>query len=144
MGLDGDYDRDNIFARILRGELPAAKVYEDGVALAFLDLYPQSQGHTLVLPKVSARNLFDIEPEALQDLIVRVQKVARAVRTVLAPDGVTVMQYNGAAGGQSVFHLHFHIIPRWEGASMKGHGQAGKADNAELAALAQEIAAAIH
>jgi histidine triad (HIT) family protein len=144
MGLDGDYDRDNIFAKILRGEIPAAKVYEDEASLAFLDLFPQSQGHTLVLPKVTARNLFDIEPEALESLIVRVQKVARAVRTVLAPDGVTIMQFNGAAGGQSVFHLHFHIIPRWEGAAIKGHGQAGIADKEELAALAREIAAAIH
>jgi histidine triad (HIT) family protein len=143
MGLDGDYDRDNIFAKILRGEMPCAKVFEDDLALAFLDLFPQSQGHTLVLPKVTARNLFDIEPEALQSLIVRVQKVARGVRTVLNPDGVTLMQFNGAAGGQSVFHLHFHIVPRWENAAIKGHGEAGMADKDELSALAQKIAAAI-
>jgi histidine triad (HIT) family protein len=144
MGLDGDYDRDNIFAKIVRGEMPAAKVYEDDVSLAFLDLFPQSQGHTLVLPKVPARNLFDIEPDALQGLIVRVQKVARGVRTVLAPDGVTIMQFNGASSGQSVFHLHFHIVPRWEGAPIKGHGSASMADKEELAALAQKIASAIH
>lgn len=143
MGLDGDYDRDNIFAKILRGELPAAKVYEDESCLAFLDLFPQSRGHTLVLPKVPARNLFDIEGAALESLILRVQKVARGVRAALKPDGVTVLQFNGQAGGQSVFHLHFHIIPRWDGVPIKGHGQAGMADKEELAALAAEVAAAI-
>lgn len=143
MGLDGDYDRDNIFARILRGELPAAKVYEDESCLAFLDLFPQSRGHTLVLPKVPARNLFDIEEAALESLILRVQKVARGVRAALKPDGVTVLQFNGQAGGQSVFHLHFHIIPRWDAVPIKGHGQAGMADKEELAALAAEVAAAI-
>jgi histidine triad (HIT) family protein len=143
MGLDGDYDRDNIFAKILRGELPAATVYEDESVLAFLDLFPQSRGHTLVLPKVPARNLFDIEAAALESLIVRVQKVASGVRAVLKPDGVTLMQFNGQVSGQSVFHLHFHIVPRWENAPMRGHGQAGMADPEELAALAREITAAI-
>jgi histidine triad (HIT) family protein len=143
MGLDGDYDRDNIFAKILRGELPAATVYEDDAALAFLDLFPQSRGHTLVLPKAPARNLFDADPAMLQDLIVRVQKVARGVRAALKPDGVTIMQFNGQAAGQSVFHLHFHIVPRWEGQAMRGHGQAGMADKEELAALARQISAAI-
>jgi histidine triad (HIT) family protein len=143
MGLDGDYDRDNIFAKILRGELPAAKVYEDECALAFLDLFPQSRGHTLVLPKVPARNLFDVDADALESLILRVQKVAQGIRAALKPDGVTLMQFNGQAGGQSVFHLHFHVIPRWDGLPIKGHGQAGMADKEELAALAREIAAAI-
>ena len=143
MGLDGDYDRDNIFAKILRGEMPAAKVYEDEAALAFLDLFPQSKGHTLVLPKNPARNLFDVDPETLQALILRVQKVARGVRAVLQPDGLTVMQFNGQVAGQSVFHLHFHIVPRWEGLAMRGHGQAGMADKDELAALAKQITAAI-
>jgi histidine triad (HIT) family protein len=143
MGLDGDYDQDNLFAKILRGELPAAKVYEDEAALAFLDLFPQSKGHTLVLPKAPARNLFDVDPAALQALIVRVQKVARGVREALQPDGVTIMQFNGQVSGQSVFHLHFHIVPRWEGLAVRGHGQAGMADKEELAALATKIAAAI-
>jgi histidine triad (HIT) family protein len=143
MGLDGDYERDNIFARILRGEMPAAKVYEDAEVLAFLDVFPQSHGHTLVVPKSSARNLFDIAPADLGAAILAVQKVARAVRAALKPDGISVMQFNGAAGGQSVFHLHFHIIPRWEGLAMKGHGQAGMADAGELAELAKEIAAEI-
>jgi histidine triad (HIT) family protein len=143
MGLDGDYDGDNIFAKILRGEMPAAKVYEDDAALAFLDLFPQSRGHTLVLPRTPARNLFDIEPAALEALITRVQKIAKGVRAALNPDGVTIIQFNGQAAGQSVFHLHFHIIPRWEGQAMKGHGQAGMADKDELAALARQIAASI-
>lgn len=143
MGLDGDYERDNIFAKILRGELPAAKVYEDSAVLAFLDLFPQSRGHTLVLPKAAARNLFDADPAMLQELIVRVQKVARGVRSALKPDGITVMQFNGQAAGQSVFHLHFHIIPRWEGQALRGHVQGGMADEDELAALAQQITAAI-
>jgi histidine triad (HIT) family protein len=143
MGLDGDYDRDNLFARILRGELPAAKVYEDGVAIAFLDLFPQSRGHTLVLPKAPARNLLDVAPRDLEALILRVQTVARGLRKALAPDGLSVMQFNGAAGGQSVFHLHFHIIPRWEGVAMAGHGSAGMADKDELAELAKVIARAM-
>jgi len=113
-------------------------VFEDEHALAFLDLFPQAEGHTLVLPKAPARNLLDVEEAALRELIVRVQRVARAVRAALAPDGLTVSQFNGAAGGQSVFHLHFHIIPRWENQPIESHG-AGKADPEELAALARRI-----
>jgi len=138
MSLDGAYDADNVFAKILRSELPCARVFEDEHALAFLDLFPQAEGHTLVLPKAPARNLLDVEEVALRELIVRVQRVARAVRAALAPDGLTVSQFNGAAGGQSVFHLHFHIIPRWENQPIESHG-AGKADPEELAALARRI-----
>ena len=141
MSLDGAYERDNIFARILRGELPAAKVFEDEHALAFLDLFPQARGHTLVLPKAPARNLLDADEAALRELIVRVQRVARAVRETLRPDGLTVSQFNGSAGGQSVFHLHFHIIPRWHGQPLTGHGAGGQADPAELASLAVRIVA---
>jgi histidine triad (HIT) family protein len=140
MSLDGPYDPQNIFARILRGELPCHRVSEDDHALAFLDLYPQSRGHTLVLPKAPARNLLDIDPVALRELSVRVQRVARGVRAVLEPDGLTISQFNGAAGGQSVFHLHFHIIPRWEDQPLGGHG-GGKAEPEELAGLAERIAA---
>jgi histidine triad (HIT) family protein len=138
--LDGSYERDNIFARILRGELPAAKVFEDEHALAIMDVFPQAEGHVLVLPKAPARNLLDIEADALGQLIVRVQTVAKAVRAALRPDGLTVSQFNGAAGGQSVFHLHFHIIPRWKGRPLAGHGQ-GMADAGELAGLAERIRA---
>lgn len=140
-GLDGGYDSNNVFARIVRDELPAAKVFEDEHALAFLDLFPQARGHTLVLPKSAARNLLDIDEGALRELIVRVQRVARAVREVVQPDGLTVSQFNGAAGGQSVFHLHFHIIPRWENQPLAGHGIPGKADPGELASLAERISA---
>ena len=141
MSLDGGYDRSNIFARILRGEAPAAKVYEDAQTLAFMDVFPQSRGHVLVVPKTEARNLLDVDPAALQTLIVRVQTIARAVREALQPDGLTVMQFNGAEGGQTVYHLHFHIIPRYAGQGIAGHGKAGMADGDELAGLASLIGA---
>ena len=143
MSLDGTYERDNVFAKILRGEMPAAKVFEDERVLAFMDVFPQSRGHVLVVPKAETRNLLDAEPEVLRELILRVQRVARAVREALQPDGLTVMQFNGSAGGQTVFHLHFHVIPRWEGQPLGRHGGGGMADQAELAALAQQIAAAM-
>lgn len=143
MGLDGDYDRDNIFARILRGEVQAHKVFEDEHALAIMDLFPQAPGHVLVMPKAPARNLFDIAEADLAALIIRVRKIAQAVRRALSADGVTVMQFNGAAGGQSVFHLHFHVIPRRDGEALAGHGQAGMADAQALNALAIKIAAAL-
>ncbi|HEX4197134.1 MAG TPA: HIT family protein [Caulobacteraceae bacterium] len=144
MSLDGVYDDGNIFAKILRGEAPAALVYQDAHVLAFMDVFPQSRGHTLVISKESrARNLLEVEPEPLQHLILGVQRLTRAVRLALQPDGVMVAQFNGAASGQTIFHLHFHIIPRWTGAPLKPHAQGGMADPAELAALAKEIAAKI-
>jgi histidine triad (HIT) family protein len=144
MSLDGAYDRDNIFARILRGEIPSTKVYEDADVYAFMDAFPQSKGHMLVISKTSqARNLLDVEPETLTKLTLATQKLARAARKALDPDGILVMQFNGQPAGQSVFHLHFHIIPRWEGVPMKGHGQAGQADNVELGRLARDISAAL-
>jgi histidine triad (HIT) family protein len=144
MSLDGDYDPNNIFAKILRGEMPSARVFEDGDIFAFMDVFPQSRGHTLVISKHSrARNLLDVEPEPLQALILGVQRVTRAVRAALEPDGIVVTQFNGASAGQSVFHLHFHIIPRWAGAPLRPHGQGGMADPVELAALAEQISAQI-
>ena len=143
MSLDGAYERDNIFGKILRGEMPSAKVFEDDAVLAFMDVFPQSRGHVLVAPKAEARNLLDVDAGVLSDTIVRVQRVARAVREALQPDGLTVMQFNGSAGGQTVFHLHFHVIPRWEGQAMGRHGGGGMADQAELATLAQQIAGAM-
>jgi histidine triad (HIT) family protein len=143
MSLNGAYDPDNIFAKILRGEIPATKVYEDDDILSFMDLFPQARGHTLVIPKrVRARNLLDIEPAALSRLIAGVQKVARAVEAALAPEGLIVTQFNGAPAGQTVFHLHFHIIPRWTGEALGAHGQR-MADVDELKALAAQIAAKI-
>jgi histidine triad (HIT) family protein len=144
MSLTGSYDDDNIFANILRGEIPCVKVFEDDVALAFMDIFPQARGHVLVVPKdVKARNLLDFPPDQLGAYMQRVQRLAGAVAKALNADGLTIMQFNGAAGGQTVFHLHFHIIPRIEGASMAGHVEAKKADMEELQALAADIAAAL-
>ncbi len=142
MSLDGAYDDQNIFAKILRGEAPCHKVMEDDVAIAFMDVFPQAIGHTLVVPKRAARNLLDLPEDALGPFMTRVQRVALAVRRALAPDGVTVMQFNGEAGGQTVFHLHFHVIPRMVGVGLAGHGVAGRGDDADLAALADKIGAA--
>jgi histidine triad (HIT) family protein len=144
MSLTGAYDPANVFARMLRGEIPATRVYEDADTLAFMDIFPQSRGHVLVIPKnAEARNLLELDPALVAPLMLSVQKVAKAVTTALQPDGVVILQFNGAPAGQTVFHLHFHIIPRYEGVEMKGHGQAPMADTAELAALAAQIAAAI-
>ena len=140
MTLHADYDPDNIFAKILREEMPSVKVYEDDVALAFMDVFPQSEGHTLVIPKdVQARNFLDMPTETLGSYIERVQTVARAVEKALQPDGVVVTQFNGAPAGQTVFHLHFHIIPRWEGQSLAGHAAGQMADIAHLESIAQKI-----
>ncbi len=144
MSLTGAYDTDNIFAKILRGEIPSVKVWEDDHVLAFMDVFPQSEGHVLVISKTStARTLLDIEPEALARLIAATQRTARAVETALAPEGFQILQFNGEAGGQTVFHLHFHIVPRWAGRPMKGHGHAPMADAGVLRALADRIAAAL-
>ncbi len=116
------YDPDNIFARILRGEAPCSKVYEDDVALAFLDVMPRADGHTLVIPKVAARNLLDIAPGDLARLMPSVQKVARAVKAGMKAEGVVIQQFNEEAGGQQVFHLHFHVLPRWAGVSVRPPG----------------------
>ena len=144
MSLDGTYDDSNIFAKILRGEAPAAKVFEDGEVLAFMDVFPQAKGHTLVIPKHSqARNLLEVEPEVLGSLILGVQRVTRAVRAALKPDGIVVTQFNGAPAGQTIYHLHFHIIPRWDGVALGRHAGGGMADPAELKVRAEQIAAKI-
>jgi histidine triad (HIT) family protein len=144
MSIEGQYDDDNIFAKIIRGEMPCVKVYEDEHILAFMDVFPQSEGHTLVIPKnEKARNLLDAGPKALGRMIGTVQKISRAVNTALNPDGIVVTQFNGAAAGQTVFHLHMHIIPRYEGAGLAGHAGSSMADMNELAALAEKIKAAL-
>jgi len=135
------YDESNVFAKILKGDLPCTKVYEDDAVLSFMDLFPQSKGHTLVIPKEPAENIFDLSQGGLSGLILRTQKIATAIKAALEPDGITLLQFNGAAAGQTVFHIHFHLIPRWEGQAMKGHGQAEKADPAELQTIADRIAA---
>jgi histidine triad (HIT) family protein len=144
MSLEGAYDPDNIFAKIIRGEAPAARIWEDANTLAFMDVFPQSRGHCLVIHKTSAaRNLLEIEAKALEELILSVQVVTRALRAALKPDAILVSQFNGAAAGQSVFHLHFHIIPRWRDQPLGRHGAGGMADAGELADLAATIAGEI-
>lgn len=144
MSLHGTYDDANLFAKILRGEVPSVKVFEDDVALSFMDIFPQTRGHTLVVPKhVKARNLLDLPTDMVAPLMERVQRVARAVEKALKPDGISVVQFNGAPAGQTVFHVHFHIIPRYEGQKLAGHGHSNKADMGELQDIAREIAAAL-
>ncbi len=114
-----DYDPNNIFARILRGELPAHKVYEDERAVALLDIMPRAPGHTLILPKAPARNLLDVDPEDLAHVAKVTQKIAKAAMRAFKADGITLQQFNESAGGQVVFHLHVHIVPRHNGVAMK-------------------------
>jgi len=116
------YDPQNIFAKILRGEIPCVKVREDDKTLAFMDVMPRADGHVLVVAKTPGRNIFDLPAEALSDLIRRVQIVSRAVKAGMGADGVTIHQFNEPAGGQSVFHMHFHVIPRWDGVPLRPHG----------------------
>jgi histidine triad (HIT) family protein len=132
------YDPDNIFAKVLRGEVPCHKIYEDEDTLAFLDIMPRTEGHALVVTKEKARDLFDIKPEALGKLMAVVQKLAPKIKEAVGADGVLFQQFNGAAAGQTVFHLHIHIVPRNEGEALKPH--AGKMeDQAKLAATAEKI-----
>lgn len=135
------YDPNNVFAKILRGEMPATKVYEDDVALAFMDIMPRADGHVLVIPKSPARNLMDIEPDVLSAVIRRVQTVARAAVKGMGAEGVSIQQFNEAAGGQVVFHIHFHILPRWSGVALRPPGHMG--DMAAIAANAEKIKAAL-
>ena len=142
MTLHAAYDPDNIFGKILRGEIPSVKVWEDDHVLAFMDVFPQSEGHVLVISKTSqARNLLEVEPEVLARLAEATRRTARAVVKALQPEGFQIMQFNGEAGGQTVFHLHFHIVPRYADVPMKGHGHAPMADAETLKALAGRIAA---
>ena len=136
------YDPNNIFAKILRGELPCHKVYEDDKALAFLDIMPRAPGHTLVLPKAPARNILDVPPDALAHVAMVAQKVSQAAMKAFGADGVTIQQFNEGAGGQVVFHLHVHIIPRKQGVAMKPPA-AEKEKPDVLADHAKKIAAAI-
>ena len=136
------YDSNNIFGKILRGEIPAHKVYEDDDTLAFMDVMPQAQGHVLVIPKAASRNLLDADPAVLGRLIGVVQKVAVAAKTAFEADGVTVMQFNEAPAGQSVFHLHFHILPRHEGIALKPHSGTME-DGGVLAANAEKLRRAL-
>ena len=132
------YDPDNIFAKILRGEIPCHKIHEDENTLAFLDIMPRSEGHALVITKEKARDLFDIKPEALARLMAVVQKLAPKIQEAMGAEGVLIQQFTGAAAAQTVFHLHVHIVPRKQGEALKPH--AGKMeDQAKLAATAEKI-----
>ena len=136
------YDPNNVFAKILRGEIPSVKVYEDDKTLAFMDVMPQADGHTLVIPKENAENIFDLSPEAAAALIKTTQKVAKAVKKGLGVSGLMLAQLNGRDAGQSVFHAHFHIIPRSGGIDLKLHARE-MANPDKLKALAEKIKAAL-
>ncbi len=144
MSLHGTYDDANLFAKILRGEIPAVKVFEDDDVLAFMDIFPQARGHVLVVPKnVRARNFLELPAERVAPLMAQVHRLTQAVVQALKPDGVVVTQFNGAPAGQTVFHLHFHIIPRYEGVALAGHAGNKQADIGELQKLAAQIASAL-
>ncbi len=136
------YDPHNIFAKILRGELPCYKVYEDEHTLAFLDIMPRAPGHTLVLPKAPARNLLDVSPEDLAHVAAVAQRIAKAAMTALGADGITVQQFNEGPGGQVVFHLHVHVIPRKSGVAMKPPASEKEKPEA-LTEIAKKLTAAL-
>ena len=136
------YDPSNIFAKILRGEAPCVRVHEDDVSLAFLDIMPRGAGHTLVIPKAPARNLLDISPADLARFMPSVQRVGIAVKAALEAEGVSIQQFNESAGGQVVFHLHFHILPRWSGLALRPPGGPMVAA-AELEPIATKIRSAL-
>lgn len=135
------YDPQNVFGKILRGEIPSVKVYEDEAVLATMDIFPQSRGHVLVIPKAPSRNLLDADPGDVALVAAYLPKLARAVKDATGADGIRLAQYNEAAAGQTVFHLHFHLIPVYAGHVVGSHGSAGQADTGELKALAELIAA---
>lgn len=136
------YASDNIFARIIRGEIPAHRVYEDEHHIVMMDIFPQSRGHMLVIPKAPSRNLLDAKPETLISTIALVQRVAQTAKSVLAADGIRIMQFNETVAGQTVFHLHFHVIPVYAGVETGRHGE-GRAEDTELAAIAATLAKAM-
>ncbi|WP_455477391.1 HIT family protein [Bartonella sp. B41] len=115
------YDNNNVFAKLIRNEIPSVRVYEDDDVIAFMDIMPQAPGHTLVIPRKGSRNLLDADTETLFPIIKAVQKIARAAKKAFQADGITIMQFNEAASQQTVYHLHFHIIPRMEGISLSSH-----------------------
>ena len=136
------YDPNNIFAKILGENIPSVKVYEDAKTLAFMDVMPEAEGHVLVVPKEGAENILDLSADGLVAMMATVQKVAKAVDKALAPDGILLKQYNRAAAGQSVFHVHFHIVPRWEGVPLAPHGKV-MVEAARLEPIAAKIRSAL-
>jgi len=136
------YDPNNVFAKILRGEMPSHKLYEDDETFAFMDIMPRGDGHCLVIPKQPSRNILDIDPDSLAAVYRTVRKLAKAVVTAFGADGVTIQQFNEPAGGQVVFHTHVHVIPRFDGVALKPHS-GDMADQGLLAAQAEKIRAAL-
>ncbi len=136
------YDPNNVFAKILRGELPSHKVYEDDRAFAFLDIMPRAPGHTLVIPKAPARNILDVAPDDLAHVVKVAQTIAKAAMTVFDADGITMQQFSEPAGGQVVFHLHVHVMPRKNGVALKPPASF-KEDGAVLSDQALKLAAAL-
>lgn len=136
------YDPENIFAKIIKGEMPSHKVYEDDETFAFLDIMPRSKGHTLVIPKAGAENIEDIRAEDFAAMMQTVHKLAPAVKRAVGADGVMLQQLNGPAAGQIVFHIHFHIVPRFDDVPLKHHG-ATEVQHDLLAANAERIRAEV-
>jgi histidine triad (HIT) family protein len=136
------YDTNNIFAKILRGEIPCVKVHEDAKTLAFMDVMPEADGHVLVVPKEGAENILDLSADGLTAMMATVQNVAKAMDKALQPDGILLKQYNRAAAGQSVFHVHVHIVPRWDGVPLAPHGKV-MVEAARLEPIAARIRSAL-
>ena len=132
------YDESNVFAKVLRGEIPCHKIYEDEDTLAFLDIMPRTEGHALVVTKEKARDLFEVSPQALAKLMQVVQKLAPKIKEAVGAEGVLIQQFNGAASGQTVFHLHVHIVPRKAGEPLKPPASIME-DQSKLAATAEKI-----
>jgi len=139
MSIHGPYDPENIFAKILAREMPVAMIATSARTIAFMDAFPQSRGHCLVIPKAPSRNLLEIARKDLSAVTDQVQIIAKAVEKALKPDGITITQFNGAPAGQTVFHTHFHIIPRYTDQALAGHSKGQMADMAELKKIAAEI-----
>lgn len=141
MSISGTYDPENIFAKIIKGDMPCVKIYEDDDILSFMDVFPQSVGHTLIIPKTPSRNLLDTDANVLSNVAQHTQRIAKAVNDALNPDGIVVTQFNGAPAGQTVFHLHFHIIPRYNDVKTRAHASGQMADMDALETLAGKIRA---
>ena len=140
--MTSDYDSDNVFAKILRGDMPGHKVWEDDDTIVIMDIMPRADGHVLVLPKAPSRNILDIEPASLARTMETVQTISRAVLKAFGADGITIQQFNEPAGGQVVFHTHVHVIPRFEGVSLKPH-TGEMEEQTVLAANAEKIRTAL-
>lgn len=144
MPINDAYDHNNIFGKIVRGEAPSVKVFEDAQTLSIMDIMPQSEGHVLCIHKqAEAANLFDMHPGHLQELILCVQKIGLACRKALNPDGIKIAQFNGSRAGQTVFHMHFHIVPVYSGVLVRPHAAGSKVEPAELEKTAAKIRAAL-